>query len=233
MVPLFQRPYVWEEMDQWQPLWRDIARLAEIRYRDPYSGARHFLGAVVLQANDVAHGSTPTKNVIDGQQRLTSLQLFIDATAAVLSEFGVDSLARQLDDLTRNRSYDAAVEPTLKLLHTNRDRDAFVEVMNAEPPVDYADFPHSGSLIVGAHRYFCQTVAGWLTDSDGEVDQARAGALVHVLSEGLQIVVIDLKAQENSQEIFETLNARGTLLTAAGTCQRAVHHGVRYRSRTH
>ncbi|MDE8650000.1 DUF262 domain-containing protein [Rhodococcus qingshengii] len=215
MVPLFQRPYVWEEMDQWQPLWRDIARLAELRYRDPYSGAQHFLGAVVLQAYDVAHGSTPTKNVIDGQQRLTSLQLLIDATAAVLSELGVDSLARQLDDLTHNRSYDAAVEPTLKLLHTNRDRDAFVEVMNAEPPVDYADLTHSGSLIVGAHRYFCQTVAGWLADSDGEVDQARAGALVHVLSKGLQIVVIDLKAQENSQEIFETLNARGTPLTAA------------------
>ena len=36
-----------------------------------------------------------------------------------------------------------------------------------------------------------------------------------MLTRGLQLVVIDLQAQENSQEIFETLNARGTPLTAA------------------
>ena len=28
-VPPFQRPYVWTEEDQWQPLWDDIARVAE------------------------------------------------------------------------------------------------------------------------------------------------------------------------------------------------------------
>ena len=43
----------------------------------------------------------------------------------------------------------------------------------------------------------------------------RATTLVQVLTRGLQLVVIDLQAQENSQEIFETLNARGTPLTAA------------------
>ena len=36
-----------------------------------------------------------------------------------------------------------------------------------------------------------------------------------MLTSGLQLVVIDLTANENSQEIFETLNARGTPLTAA------------------
>ncbi|WP_277210580.1 GmrSD restriction endonuclease domain-containing protein [Isoptericola croceus] len=215
MVPLFQRPYVWEESDQWEPLWQDIVRLADLKYRDPYVNAQHFLGAVVLQANDVAHGSTPTKNVIDGQQRLTSLQLLIDATAAVLSENGADDLANELCDLTHNRSYQAAHERTLKLLHTNRDRTAFVEVMNAEPPVDHTDLTHSGSLIVGAHAYFSDAVAAWLGSTDGDAYSQRARALVHVLSQGLQIVVIDLKAEENSQEIFETLNARGTPLTAA------------------
>lgn len=215
MVPLFQRPYVWEEADQWQPLWQDIVRLTELRHRDPHVHGQHFLGAVVLQATDVAHGSMPTKNVIDGQQRLTSLQLLIDATAAVLTEHGTDSLARQLADLTHNRSYDAADERTLKLLHTNRDRDAFVEVMTAEPPVEHADLTHSGSLIAGAHKYFCNAVADWLDSPDRADYAARAEALVYVLSQGLQVVVIDLKAEENSQEIFETLNARGTPLTAA------------------
>ena len=52
--------------------------MAELHLRDPYSNAQHFLGTVVLQANDVVHGSTPTKYVIDGQQRLTSRQRLLE-----------------------------------------------------------------------------------------------------------------------------------------------------------
>jgi hypothetical protein len=43
----------------------------------------------------------------------------------------------------------------------------------------------------------------------------RANILVQVLTRGLRLVAIDLQAQENSEEIFETLNARGSPLTAA------------------
>ena len=28
LVPLFQRPYVWNEEQQWEPLWRDLERVA-------------------------------------------------------------------------------------------------------------------------------------------------------------------------------------------------------------
>ena len=43
----------------------------------------------------------------------------------------------------------------------------------------------------------------------------RAVAIETVVRELLQIVVIDLTIDENAQEIFETLNARGAQLTAA------------------
>ncbi len=32
VVPLFQRPYVWNEENQWEPLWNDVVRVAD---RDP------------------------------------------------------------------------------------------------------------------------------------------------------------------------------------------------------
>lgn len=80
VIPLFQRAYVWDETDQWMPLWQDVRRLAELQLRDPYSTATHFLGgAVVVQAQDIQTGNMPTRNVIDGQQRLTTLQLLMDA----------------------------------------------------------------------------------------------------------------------------------------------------------
>ena len=31
VVPLFQRPYVWNEENQWEPLWNDVVRVADIR----------------------------------------------------------------------------------------------------------------------------------------------------------------------------------------------------------
>ena len=217
VIPLFQRPYVWDEAEQWLPLWQDVRRLAELRVNDPYSSATHFLGAVVVQAQDNQVGNLPARNVIDGQQRLTTLQLLMDATGSVLEEAGLDALAGQLEVLTHNLELHVTAGSTrLKVRHSNRDRSTFDEVMNAEPPVDYDALKHSGSLVARAHRFFVAMASDWLgADTSDPTYAHRATTLVQVLTRGLQLVVIDLQAQENSQEIFETLNARGTPLTAA------------------
>ena len=55
--------------------------------------------------------------------------------------------------------------------------------------------------------------SGWATLEDAEY-ATRGQTLVFVLTYGLQLIIINLNASENSQEIFETLNARGTPLTA-------------------
>lgn len=225
VVPLFQRPYVWDEENQWAPLWQDIRRLAEYQLAHPGTAPTHFLGAIVIQAMDISPGALQSWAIIDGQQRLTTLQLLLDATAAVLDVAELDQMQEQLQWLTHNASAfvsDGAV--TLKLRHTNRDRAAFDEVMLADPPVDYSELAHRNSLVARAHAYFFEQVQGWL-DRDDDLDDAaevapveverRARTLVGVLTQCLQLVVIDLKADENSQEIFETLNARGTPLTAA------------------
>ena len=50
VVPLFQRPYVWNEENQWQPLWDDVVRVTERLLKRPHEKQQpHFLGAVVLQ----------------------------------------------------------------------------------------------------------------------------------------------------------------------------------------
>src|SRR5690606_1224581 len=103
----------------------------------------------------------------------------------------------------------------LKIRHSNKDRGPFDEVMSAQAPIAYDELKNSGSRIVRAHRFFGQAVREWLGDPEEEGLPAKAGALVWVLTQGLQLVAIDLTALENSQEIFETLNARGTPLTAA------------------
>lgn len=216
VVPFFQRPYVWTEDDQWAPLWQDIRRTAELRLSSPGSIASHFLGAVVLQAGEQQHGHLQTSNIIDGQQRVTTLQLLMDAVALVLESAGQDNLAAQLDMLTHNQStFVAEGKSRLKLRHTNRDRAAFDEVMEADPPVEYTTLNHANSLVTKAHEYFANAAQAWLGDEADAHFSVRTDALVSALTQGIQLVVINLGSEENSQEIFETLNARGTPLTAA------------------
>ena len=139
VVPLFQRPYVWDEEEQWLPLWQDVERVARLRLSNPYSGGRHFLGAVVLQAHDGRTGRVQASNIIDGQQRLTTLQLFMDSVAAVLEEHGFDALSSQLQSLTHNSPvFVSDPADQLKVRHTNRDRAPYDEVMNAEVPIAHS-----------------------------------------------------------------------------------------------
>jgi alkylated DNA nucleotide flippase Atl1 len=216
VVPPFQRPYVWDKEEQWAPLWQDVRRLAELRLEGQASiDAKHFLGAIVVQSQEPILGDLQASSIIDGQQRLTTLQLFMDAAAAALEAIGQDALAGQLGRLTHNENiYVPAASTRLKLRHNNRDREAFDEVMDAEAPVDHPSLRHPGSRVVRAHEYFTTAVTEWLNaDADGATE--RAQALTSVLTRGLQLVAINLTINENSQEIFETLNARGTPLTAA------------------
>lgn len=90
VVPPFQRPYVWDKEEQWAPLWRNVRRMADMRLADPFASPTHFLGAVVLQVQDQIPGNMQSSNIIDGQQRLTTLHLLMDAASAILEEAGAD-----------------------------------------------------------------------------------------------------------------------------------------------
>ncbi|SEG24240.1 Protein of unknown function DUF262 [Actinacidiphila yanglinensis] len=90
-VPLFQRPYVWNRDENWTALWEDIRRVIERTERAGGSGdtvAPHFLGAVVFDKTPYLSSNLETRQVIDEQQRLTTLQLFL--YAARLSAAGMD-----------------------------------------------------------------------------------------------------------------------------------------------
>jgi hypothetical protein len=217
VVPLFQRPYVWNEENQWEPLWNDVVRVAERLLKQP-SGKHypHFLGAVVLQQTPRQTGSMQERTIIDGQQRLTTLQLLLDALAAELHSVKALPPAMRLEPLVVNAEhFRSKSEDEFKVWPTNRDRPAFNAVMGAEPPVDYDSLGHRGERIVQAHRFFAEQAREWLLLDGPQATLERAAAIETVVRELLQMVVIDLGADENAQEIFETLNARGAQLTAA------------------
>jgi Protein of unknown function DUF262/Protein of unknown function (DUF1524)/Restriction Enzyme Adenine Methylase Associated len=216
MVPLFQRRYVWNRVNQWEALWEDVSRLAErILQRPGERPEPHFLGAVVVQQLSQPIGQLQARTIIDGQQRLTTLQLLLDALHAELL-FADPQAALRIEQLVANSApFCSAPDDRFKVWPTVRDREAFRAVMATQPPIDYETLHPRGELLVEAHRFFADQAHRWLRSAGSTGVAPRAAAIDLAVRDLLQLVVIDLGPDENAQEIFETLNARGTPLTAA------------------
>lgn len=217
LVPLFQRPYVWNRELQWEPLWRDIKRVLNRYLENPGAIHQpHFLGAVVLQQVQNPIGEIQQRFIIDGQQRLTTLQLMFDAIQAQLELVGASLPAARMQQLIENNAaYCKNPEDKFKVWPTNKDRPAFNEVLAAPSPIEYSSLTYSNSKMVLAHKFFAESAHEWLIAAGEEEITKRSEILDKCCRDLLQIVVIDLAANENAQEIFETLNARGAVLTPA------------------
>lgn len=226
VIPAFQRPYVWTKDDQWAPMWEDIQDASE-RYLAALAAqagavslaaaeetaGRHFLGAVVVKQEMVGAAEIETREVIDGQQRMTTLQLVIDAAQEVAEASGWEDVAYNLRHLVRNDEYFARKDPSkvFKLWPTTQDREPFRAVMTNGAPTA----PYSGSAVVQCHDYFKLRIKDWVYQVD-EVDRPmRAKALETALLGLIELVVIDLGSGDDAFVIFETLNARGTPLRAS------------------
>ncbi|MGW0517134.1 DUF262 domain-containing protein [Crossiella sp. NPDC003009] len=219
VIPPFQRPYVWEEEKQWQPLWEDVARTAELVLdvlddRNAVSAVpAHFFGAVVLQHVATGTGFIKSCNVIDGQQRLTTLQILIDAVQQVVDSYDLERESEALRDLVLNNPKKVErAEEVFKIWPSRIDQPAFVAAMNDEAEVTEEV---QDAQIVLAHQYFHGRAAEWAKEAETPEDTARRlTALTIVLQRHLQLVAIDLSPADNPQMIFESLNDRGTPLLA-------------------
>jgi hypothetical protein len=224
-VPLFQRPYVWSRDDQWEPLWEDItAKYADVQ-RDGRQVRPHFLGAVVLEQVRTFGTSVDMTNVIDGQQRLTTFQIFLAALRDVVREAGDTRLADELLRLTKNtglRSDDENEE--FKVWPTNADRTVYSTVVRAgsragvekvHPPVVRRRNLQPRPPLVEAYLYFHEQITRLARGQGGTWTVAAFGILFEVIKRHLELVVIELEDSDDAQVIFETLNARGAPLLAS------------------
>jgi hypothetical protein len=253
IVPLYQRPYVWDEEHQWAPLWDDITALLQHQEDSDLSGLwSHFLGAIVVEQDKTVPGQIPRFTVIDGQQRLTTLQLLVAAAAKAVAASGAENDAALLRELAVNNPRKASGTEQLKVWPTNANRAAFTAVMSPDgPPPGHVDDP--GNRIDEAFAYFTERIAEYIAGIDEDeaapsgaatgadagqsgsqpadaqpgldpVVAARARRLRITLCDLLKVVSITLADDDNAQIIFETLNARGTPLLALDLVKNAVFH---------
>jgi len=141
-IPAFQRRYVWKLEEQWEPLWNDVEDLTRSVMEDG-GPQKHFMGAVVHQQMPVPSGMVGRRTVVDGQQRLTTLQLLLDAIQEVLEDQGHSDPAKRLSALVKNgESYLAGErDRAFKVWPTTVDRDAFRHAMKNERELVDWGFP--------------------------------------------------------------------------------------------
>jgi len=230
VVPLFQRPYVWRQDLQWEPLWDDIRKVAErLLIKQPVRS--HFLGAIVLDQIRQPIGRVDSRLIIDGQQRLTTIQLFLEAFADICASMKEEKYFKALRKLTRNDDpMSEDVNEVYKVWPTNIDQEHFCRVMEAGAPEDlrqsYGAKPDANSVnhtIADCYLYFHAEISKWLI-ADASSTGNKIEALYNTVREYLRMVVIDLDKEDDAQLIFETLNARGTPLLPSDLVKNFLFH---------
>ncbi|PXW31282.1 UNVERIFIED_CONTAM: uncharacterized protein DUF1524 [Williamsia faeni] len=215
VVPIFQRPYVWQEEKNWQPLWNDVLSMVGVAADDPATSP-HFLGAVVLDYMNTPPDAISSRQVVDGQQRLTTLQVLLCAVRGALITTGQQvRFPNALRKLTRNQDQLSEAEnASFKVWPTLTDREGFSAIVNADTSEQIDDLvagATKASVLIEAYRYFYEQTLRWLEDVEDDID-TNLELLVTVLQRRLQLVVINLDKNDNAQVIFESLNDRGTPL---------------------
>jgi uncharacterized protein with ParB-like and HNH nuclease domain len=233
-VPLFQRQYVWNQAQQWEPLWEDISRKFTEHLEERPDPPIHFLGAMVLDQKLVPIIHVPKRLVIDGQQRLTTLQIFLAAFRDVCSANICIELADECTKYLLNTGMmnDRAVEQ-FKVWPTQTDREQFVAVITSKSkselekkyPVTRRKYARSDDprpRMVEAYLFFYKSLNEYFKGTSTEPPIAadrplpeRIEICFTALKSSLKVVVIDLERDDDAQVIFETLNARGEPLLPA------------------
>ena len=204
-IPKFQRDYSWEA-EHWDDLWQDIRALLADEDNE------HYMGYLVLQTSN-----NKEFQIIDGQQRLTTMSLLILSTLKCLKEL-VDSGIEAENNLKRKdsllNSYIGYVDPVTLIsnnkLKLNRNSDDYYK----QHLVLLKELPLRNTNSSEKHMREC---FNWYYDrikKEFNTGESLAAFIDNIVDK-LFFTVIEVTDQLNAFKVFETLNARGVQLSSA------------------
>lgn len=191
VVPVYQRKYDWKQ-DNCAQLYEDLRKVV-------LEGRRsHFFGSVVYGIEGA--GSKTNYQIIDGQQRLTTVSLLLlamrDLIARGLVTVEDPRLAEQIEERFLVDKW-AKEDERIKLRPVKSDRDALSRLFGPAEDFDPA------SNLTHNYLWFFNT----LRTQDISLDELYAAVTK------LEIIGISLEAGDNAQLIFESLNSTGLELS--------------------
>jgi hypothetical protein len=207
-VPRYQREYSWQK-SQWDELFDDLV--------ESESSQGHFLGTIICVNKSIDTTDASVLELIDGQQRMTTLSLLLAALLKALSahERDLDDEQRaDLVNLRRHLSYSKKpARPRLVPQHQNRNHDDYLNVLvDAGVDVKAPDVPHLGNRrIMKAYRHFQNRIVNYVESTGGGAIDTILGIVGKVRR--AIIVKIEVASASDAYVLFESLNNRGMPLT--------------------
>lgn len=206
-VPDYQRGYAWEERHL-EEFWEDL----EVLPLD----ARHYTGTVVLlrrpgeRIRDDRRVHYDVADIVDGQQRLTTLVLLLNEVRRHLLRVGADQPAAQIADHYLWVQRDGTKRAILEL---GPDIDRFWQrrVLADDGNLDSPSV-HSERRLLEAREFFKAKVSGLVAAAAHQVERQLL-ELHDKLTEQLRFTLYEVDDTAQVGVIFETLNDRGKPLT--------------------
>ncbi|MCX7873019.1 MAG: DUF262 domain-containing protein [Caldimicrobium sp.] len=205
-IPFFQRTYVWTE-DNWEELLNEL--LNESR-------ETNFLGAIILKQIPTASGEPKQLEVIDGQQRLTTLSILLKALFDTLSDETKRYCEGDVMSILKYRKDFTSPDYELRIEHSHVDSAAYKAVMENTSSDFIQQIDNNSHLILRCYKYFYQRLK--------EMSEEKKRFLLNRLldPENKMLVVIDLEEKDDEQLIFDTLNTAGVRLTVTEIVKNAI-----------
>lgn len=208
LIPDYQRPYAWEE-EQCLTLWEDIYTFAfpDDNYEKFNDNEEYFLGSIVTYKND--NGKS---EVIDGQQRLTTLMLllraFYDKFASMQDQNSKKTRESIEECIWRTNTFRTADKSTLKIdseVATDNDKEEFLDLLRTGVVKE-----DSKSQYVKNYKFFQDKIDEFLKDYASYFPYLPARILKNCI-----LLPIEAESQDTALRIFSTLNDRGLPLSDA------------------
>ena len=206
-VPDYQREYVWQAHDQVEQFLIDIEPDLTEKVQEMSS---YFLGAIII-----IRGKERWE-VIDGQQRLTTLVLFMCALRDVLKQvesFGESQKAKHALDALEDwlYKYDMATEQSMPRLELQYEESSNYLSSLVIPHEEFeVEETPSVQRMRRAYKHILSHLES-VRDADGL--DGVSSYISFVLTK-LEIVVIEAEELSSALKIFETINQRGVGLNA-------------------
>ncbi len=197
-IPDYQRPYAWET-DEAKTLLSDLVESLESDAQEPY-----FLGSLVLIKQD-----DPNSDVVDGQQRLTTLTLLLSVLRRHLPAKNAAALEKQL---FQEGDVNLGVEDRPRLQLRQRDRGFFQKYVQERDGLDLLLSDTPPTTKTDAQRNLLQNARALDRDL-ATSPSAQVQALVGYLLARTFLVVVTTPTLESAHRIFSVLNDRGKPLT--------------------
>ncbi len=209
-VPAFQRDYSWTE-EEWADLWSDIVETTRVD-----GEPAHYMGYLVLQTSN-----GKIFDVIDGQQRLTTLSLIVLSALKILQKLVVDknnALQNQQRLEQLRNTYIGYLDPitlqTRSKISLNRNNNEYFQnyliPLRALP---VRGFKASEHALRKAFEWYEKQLRIYVKGTQGDEGVALA-TLIENMSDRLFFTVITVNDELNAFKVFETLNARGVRLSS-------------------